>query len=70
MVVATEVVGGELQEGDMVVTGQNVSSAARTQSTRRQRQVLVVVHRVWVAPVEEEGNPPGSGDVAALVGGV
>lgn len=30
--VGTEVVGGELQEGEMVVTGQNVSSAARTQS--------------------------------------
>ena len=51
-----EVVGGELQEGEMVVTGQNVSSAARTQSNTQAAQVLVVVHRVWVAPVEEEGN--------------
>ena len=39
------------------------SSQARTfpaprerKATRRQPQVLVVVHRVWVAPVEEEGN--------------
>ncbi|HWL73981.1 MAG TPA: efflux RND transporter periplasmic adaptor subunit, partial [Burkholderiaceae bacterium] len=31
---ATEVVDGNLQEGDTVITGQNVSSAARTQSTQ------------------------------------
>ncbi|MDQ5844560.1 MAG: efflux RND transporter periplasmic adaptor subunit [Acidobacteriota bacterium] len=32
--VATEVVDGNLQEGEMVITGQNVSSANRTQSTQ------------------------------------
>ena len=31
---ATEVVEGNLQEGDTVITGQNVTSAARTQSTQ------------------------------------
>ena len=31
---ATEVVDGNLQEGDTVITGQNVTSAARTQSTQ------------------------------------
>ena len=31
---ATEVVDGHLQEGDTVITGQNVTSAARTQSTQ------------------------------------
>lgn len=32
--VATEVVDGNLQEGEMVITGQNVSSANRTQATQ------------------------------------
>ncbi len=33
--VATEVVDGNLQEGEMVITGQNVSGETRTQSTQR-----------------------------------
>jgi hypothetical protein len=32
--VATEVVDGNLQEGEMVITGQNISGANRTQSTQ------------------------------------
>jgi hypothetical protein len=30
----TEVVGGELREGEMVITGQNVTSETRAQSTQ------------------------------------
>jgi hypothetical protein len=38
--VSTEVVEGNLQEGEMVVTGQTISSAAKTQNSPTPASVL------------------------------
>ena len=51
---STEVVEGNLKEGEMVITGQTISGAQDDRSTQTQRQDLVARHEPAVAAAAAE----------------